>query len=195
MPRRERRTCTESHDPAEFAGVLLRPCCFDNGRRIEYPSRVRALSLTRVLFVLLAFQLAVGLQINAAQAGIATPGSTMAMDVAHAAASVATGASLAIDSSTSDEACPMHGGSHTAPSPRTGHDHFQQDNLAPGKPTADKHDCCKSSGCQCQCGNLPLAVNVSVVRGIFAPTVVQRAPAARRVAALAESHFRPPIAG
>jgi hypothetical protein len=139
-----------------------------------------------VLFVLLAFQLAVGLQINAAQAGIPTPGSTLAMDVAHAAASVPTGA---------DEACPMHGGSHTAPSAQAGHDHSQQDNLAPGNSTSDKHDCCKFSGCQCHCSNLPLAFNVPVLRGIFAPTVIQRAPAARCVAALAESHFRPPIAG
>ena len=81
-------------------------------------------------------------------------------------------------SSAAEDDCPMHSQPGTKPS-------------APGP--ADKHDCCKSNGCQCACGNLPLAFNVPAVRGTPAATLVQPTPAALFASAPAESHFRPPI--
>ena len=59
--------------------------------------------------------------------------------------------------------------------------------------SADKHDCCKSTGCQCTCGNLPLAFNVSAVRGALATTLLQPTLATLLASAPPDSHFRPPI--
>ena len=61
-------------------------------------------------------------------------------------------------------------------------------------PTPDnKHDCCKSSGCQCQCGYVSLAVNLGGSRGIPASTQVQPIARVRFVTAPADTLFRPPI--
>jgi hypothetical protein len=128
---------------------------------------VRVLSLARVLFALLAFQLAVGLQIGVAQA--AAPAVALPM----AAASV----------SSADDACPMHSSSSQ------GSPHAK----VPPNTSSDKHDCCKSSGCQCQCGNVPLAFNVSLNRNPLASALVRPVRAVRAVVAPADTHFRPPI--
>jgi hypothetical protein len=58
-----------------------------------------------------------------------------------------------------------------------------------------KHDCCKSSGCQGHCGNLTLAVNVSIARATLDESALLRpAPATRDPSAPSDTHFRPPIA-
>jgi len=76
-------------------------------------------------------------------------------------------------SAASDGSCPLHA---TAAS---------SDN--------DKHDCCKSSGCQCQCGNVSFAVMVSGPRGIPASTQVQAMTTVRVATAPPDTLFRPPI--
>jgi hypothetical protein len=135
---------------------------------------VRVLSLARVLFALLAFQLAVGMQVGVAQAA-AMP----------AAAPVPTHGSHATGS---DDACPMHSSSsQTSQHTKISHVEAARDQ-AP-----DKHDCCRSSGCQCQCGNVPLAFNVSVVRSAPAAALVRPALAAGAPIAPPDTHFRPPI--
>jgi len=126
---------------------------------------VRVLSLARVLFALLAFQLAVGLQIG----------------VAHATASNAT-ASTSSATAGADDACPMHSSSSQ------GSPHAK----VPPNTSFDKH-CCKSSGCQCQCGNVPLAFNASLDRNSLASALVRPVRAVRAVVAPADTHFRPPI--
>jgi hypothetical protein len=137
---------------------------------------VRVLSLARVLFVLLAFQLAVGLQIGVAHATTPVPAVSKAVMPAHA-------------SGTDGDDCPMHDSSlhiaslHSAPHAK-----------APQNTSTDKHDCCKSSGCQCQCGNVPLAFNVSLIRNSPASALVQPVRVERIVVAPADTHFRPPIA-
>jgi hypothetical protein len=132
---------------------------------------VRVLSLARVLFALLAFQLAVGLQIGVAQA--AAPAAALPM----AAASVSSA------TASTDDACPMHSSSSQ------GSPHAK----VPPNTSSDKHDCCKSSGCQCQCGNVPLAFNVSLNRNSLASALVRPVRAVRAVVAPADTHFRPPI--
>jgi hypothetical protein len=79
-------------------------------------------------------------------------------------------------SASADGACPLHAG---AGSPNT------SDN--------DKHDCCKSSACQCQCGNVSFAVMVSGPKGIPASTQVQPITAVRVATAPPDTLFRPPI--
>ena len=133
---------------------------------------MRVLSLARVLFALLAFQLAVGLQIGVAHE--AAPAALPA--TAHAATASSATASA-------DEACPMHSSS-SQDSPHA---------KVPPKTSSDKHDCCKSSSCQCQCGNVPLAFNASLNGNSFAAPLVRPVRAVRAVVAPADTHFRPPI--
>jgi hypothetical protein len=145
---------------------------------------VRVLSLARVLFALLAFQLAVGLQIGVAHAAppAALPMTTLAVKPSTNAASILARASSA--TATTDDACPMHSSS------LQGSPHAK---VPPNTSSFDKHDCCKSSGCQCQCGNVPLAFNVSLNRNSLASALVRPVRAVRAVVAPADTHFRPPI--
>lgn len=173
---------------------------------------MRLLSLARTLFALLAFQLALGMQVGIAYA------STIA---APPAPTHQSSAAYESSSNTGDDACPMHNASspmHNVPPPR--HDasslmhsasplthnpsrsmqnasassHTSAHAKAPLAKSADKHDCCKSSGCQGQCGNMPVAFNVSAIRGASATAVVQPIRATRVAVAPTDTHFRPPIA-
>lgn len=161
---------------------------------------MRALSLARVLFTLLAFQLAVGLQMGVAQAAVeaAAPPAGAARPAAAAAAPVMYG-----DSGGRD-ACPMHDSLHNSkasdstrdkPAPPPARPAALHDKpAAPHGEPAAPHDCCKSSGCQCHCGNLPLAFNLSAVRGAPTTALAQPSPTLRRASAPSDTHFRPPIA-
>jgi hypothetical protein len=138
---------------------------------------VRLLSLARTLFALLAFQLALGMQVGIAYASTisAPPAPTHQSSAAYESSS-----------NTGDDACPTHNAyasSHTSAHAK-----------APLAKSADKHDCCKSSGCQGQCGNMPVAFNVSAIRGASATAVVQPIRATRVAVAPTDTHFRPPIA-
>jgi hypothetical protein len=130
---------------------------------------VSAPSLARILFAFLAFQLALGLQVGVAYASTPTHQSS----AAHASSANA-----------GNDACAMH----TALSGTSSHA------KAPLEKSTDRHDCCKSSGCQCQCGNAPLAFNVTAVRGASATASVQPIRAIGPVVAPTDTHFRPPIA-
>jgi hypothetical protein len=157
------------------AGItrFLLPAYFDFGPPIGYATPVRVLSLARVLFAVLAFQLVLGLQVGVAYAAAMSDASPV---VGHAKVLATTTAG--------DDACPVHNASsHSSPHAKV-----------PLDKSTDKHDCCKSSGCQCQCGNVPLAFNVSVTRSVSASTNVQPVHATRSPVAPADAHFRPPIA-
>ena len=154
---------------------------------------MRVQSLARLLFALLAFQLALGMQVGVAYAStIATPPAPT-----HESGAAAS----------SDDSCPLHNVSSPRPdasslmhsaSPSTHNanasSHTSAHAKAPLAKSAAKHDCCKSSGCQGQCGNMPLAFNVSAIRGASATAVVQPIRATRVAVAPTDTHFRPPIA-
>ena len=129
---------------------------------------MRALTLARILFAFLAFQLALGLQVGVAYAtsGRVVSTDTAPMQVTMPSAVHKTGDS-ATTSASSDDPCLMH-------------------------KSTDRHDCCKSSGCQC--GNAPLALNVIAVRGVSATASVRPTLAIGAVVAPSDTHFRPPIA-
>ena len=119
--------------------------------RAQPPARSTTAQL--LLFALLAFQLALGLQQSAGAPHPDSVQRSMSM------------------SASNDGACALH----TSPTPD------------------DKHDCCKSSGCQCQCGYVSFAVNFSAPKGIPASTQVQPIAMVRFVTAPADTLFRPPI--
>lgn len=133
-------------------------------RRIEYPACVRGLSLIRVLFAVLAVQLAIGLQADVAYATPQGMPATMQVSVDH-------------------DACPMHSASATDAL----HAHTPQNN------SSGKHDCCKSS-CQCQCGSVPLAFNLPITRGIPVTAYIPLVHVSHVANGPADTHFRPPIA-
>ena len=141
---------------------------------MRYLGGVRLISVARVLFTFLAFQLALGLQVNVAYT--------------HPSAAPATTAS--VDDSSD---CPMHhasaaGVERASPDSHAGRAKTSHDKLS------DKHDCCKSSGCQCQCGNLPFALDMPTVGGVPASILMQQLPTAPAPTSRADAHFRPPIA-
>ncbi len=142
---------------------------------------MRVLSLARTLFAFLAFQLALGMQAGVAYA--ATIGTTPS---AHTHESVVT----------SGDACPMHNASaHRAPPAKTAVAAPLEPPLkAPLAKSADKHDCCKSTGCQGYCGTVSLAFNVAAIRSATAAVGVVPMRAIPCAAAPADAHFRPPIA-
>ena len=117
------------------------------------------LSLIRVLFAVLALQLAFGL------------------DIAYA---MPEAMPATMHASVDPDACPLH--SSSSSQDRTDH------NIPAGK-----HDCCKSS-CQCQCGSLSLAFDLSLTRGLPVTTYVRPLPVSHVANAPADTHFRPPIA-
>lgn len=135
---------------------------------------MRRVSLIRVLFAVLALQLAIGLQMDAYAMSGAMTGSTLHAGVDHATSAQPQG---------SDDACPLHGAS----SNDIPHAKVPKDN------SSGKHDCCKSS-CQCQCGSLPLVFDVSLTRGIPVTAYVRSVDVSHVVNAPADTHFRPPIA-
>jgi hypothetical protein len=115
-----------------------------------------------LLFALLAFQLAFGLQQSA--------GTSHPETAHHDAMQRVDSATGSMTAANDAGGCPLH------------------------TPTSDnKHDCCKASGCQCQCGYVSLAVNLAGPRGIPASTQVQPIAPVRFATAPADTLFRPPI--
>ena len=125
-----------------------------------------------LLFALLAFQLAFGLQQSAGvpHPEVARDTAAVRHDTTQRADSMPDSTAGSMTAAKDDGACPQH------------------------TPTRDnKHDCCKSSACQCQCGYVSLAVNLDSPKGIPASTQVQPIIAVRFATAPADTLFRPPI--
>jgi hypothetical protein len=153
---------------------------------------VRVQSLARLLFTLLAFQLAVGMQVGVAYAStVSTAPMPKPLASAHVSSAIHEG---------SNDACAMHNASsatHDASTSTHNANASSQTSAhtkAPLQKSADKHDCCKSSGCQCQCGNVPLAFNLPAMPGAAVTTNVRPLRATRSAFAPSDTHFRPPIA-
>jgi len=126
-----------------------------------------------IIAALLLFQLAIGLQWQTAQAVVAQPGQQMGgMEAGHCP-------THSLEGSRTDQA-------HSAMAPTSApssHNH-----------PADKHDCCRSQGCQCHCAQSPTTLartldSPAVSTSVLLPTLDVRPPVAR-----SNELFRPPIA-
>jgi hypothetical protein len=163
----------------------------------------KILSAKAALFVLLAFQLIVGLPLQTAQAALDRPADTRvamhaktiagAQLVARAAtvpAPAPIGARpndvpLNLSATTTAHAdCPMHDGAHGATRTSGGNKHA---------PTGN-HDCCHVSACQCQCVYTPAAFDLPAVAANTASVVLPSLSSAQFVAPRIDEFLRPPIA-
>lgn len=139
--------------------------------------------LAYALLTLLAFQLAVGSEVGVGSAAEMSEG-------AHAL----TSPSMMSD----NDACPLHNGLQSSASTQSEHkyvgrnlglDHQAGDQRA--ERSTDKHDCCKTSGCQC--GNPVLPFEFAANRDPAVAGFVQLPSVACRASSRADTHFRPPI--
>src|SRR3984893_7634787 len=103
------------------------------------------LSAKAALFVLLAFQLIVGLPLQTAQAALDSP--------AHMPAAM----QVAMQAANAD--CPMHDTAHDATGANDSNKQAHPGKQAP----AGNHDCCHVSACQCQCVYTPAAFDLPPV--------------------------------
>ena len=122
-----------------------------------------------VLFVLLALQLVLGLQLQAARA-VASP-MPMAMHavVHHSPATSASVHGAAVDhvDQASQPDCPEH---------------------------STPHDCCHASACQCQCVYTPGAIALPALANIATSIAVPSLATTQFVAPRIDEFLRPPIA-
>jgi hypothetical protein len=140
--------------------------------------RVKILSAKAALFVLLAFQLIVGLPLQTAQAAFDRPVDSVQTPVhtAHSSTPIAT--------TTAHADCPMHDAAQGATPADGGHKHA---------PTGN-HDCCHVSACQCQCLYTPAAFDVSPLANFATSVVLPSLSSAQFVAPRVDEFLRPPIA-
>jgi hypothetical protein len=177
----------------------------------------KILSAKAALFVLLAFQLSVGLSLQTAQAALdgAThmPAAMRAKARAGAqflarAAIVsmpaairtrmtdapmpgATAHSSTLNATTTAHAdCPMHDAAHGATRAN------DSNKLAPpGKHApAGNHDCCHVSACQCQCVYTPAAFDLPPLADVATSVALPSLSSAQFVAPRIDEFLRPPIA-
>jgi hypothetical protein len=160
---------------------------------------VKILSAKAALFVLLAFQLIVGLPLQTAQAALDRPA------VMHVAMHAKTGAQfvapvaptrapigarmndgpLNLSATTTAHAdCPMHDAAHGATRTDGGNKHA---------PTGN-HDCCHVSACQCQCVYTPAAFDLPALAANTTSVVLPSLSSAQFVAPRIDEFLRPPIA-
>ena len=125
----------------------------------------RTLAAKAALFVLLAFQLIVGLPLQTAQAAVDRPANTQATIQAHTD-------------------CPMHDAAHGAAPAGGSNKHAPVGN----------HDCCHLSACQCQCLSTPAAFNLLPLAHIATSVVLPSFSSAQFVAPRIDEFLRPPIA-
>jgi hypothetical protein len=137
---------------------------------------VKTLSAKAALFVLLAFQLIVGLPLQTAQAAVDGLGAPMSMPTAHT--------STAIVTTTAHADCPMHDSAHGATPANGGNKHA---------PTGN-HDCCHVNACQCQCLYTPAAFDLSPLADAATSVVLPSLSSAQFVVPRIDEFLRPPIA-
>jgi hypothetical protein len=137
---------------------------------------VKSLSAKAALFVLLAFQLIVGLPLQTAQAALDGLGTPMSVQTAHTSTASVTTAAHAD--------CPMHDSAHAATVANGGNKHA---------PTGT-HDCCHVNACQCQCLYTPATFDLSPLADAATSVVLPSLSGAQFVAPRIDEFLRPPIA-
>jgi len=150
------------------------------------------LSARAALFVLLAFQLIVGLPLQTAQAAavgaapvhmpVATRAHAIAATPRVTTAATPSAASPALSATAPD--CPMHDATHGV---------TLADGANKHAPTGH-HDCCHVSACQCHCVHTPVAVDLPPFADVATSVAVPSLSNAQFVAPRIDEFLRPPIA-
>jgi len=143
---------------------------------------VKTLPAKAALFVLLAFQLIVGLPLQTAQAALDGFGAPMSVPTPH---TPTAHTSTAIVSTAAHADCPMHDSAHAATAANGGGDKHA--------PTGT-HDCCHVNACQCQCLYTPAAFDLSPLADAATSVVLPSLAGAQFVAPRIDEFLRPPIA-
>jgi hypothetical protein len=144
----------------------------------SHPTKI--LSAKAALFVLLAFQLIVGLPSQTAQAALDMPAATRAHTVT---ATPSPDTSMPIALAANDD-CPMHDAAHGA-APVGGSNKHE-----PG----GNHDCCHVSACQCHCVYTPAAFDLPPLADFMSRLALPLLSSAQFVAPRIHEFLRPPIA-
>jgi hypothetical protein len=167
----------------------------------SHPTKI--LSAKAALFVLLAFQLIVGLPLQTAQAALDIPAGATRLDMpaatrAHAVTATPspdpatpspTSATPSPDTATpiafaANDDCPMHDAAHGTAPVEGSNKH------AP----AGNHDCCHVSACQCHCVYTPAAFDLPPLADFMSRLALPSLSSAQFVAPRIDEFLRPPIA-
>jgi hypothetical protein len=145
------------------------------------------------LFVLLVFQLVIGLPLQTAQAALERPDaqvpapttarSQMLTARTPAAHTAGTPAATAV-ATTAQADCPMHDSVHGATPAKGGNKHTP----------AGNHDCCHVSACQCHCVYTPAAFDLPPLADVATTVAIPSLSSAQFVAPRIDEFLRPPIA-
>jgi hypothetical protein len=159
----------------------------------RHPTKI--LSAKAALFVLLAFQLIVGLPLQTAQAALDMPAGATRLDMPAATldpSATTPSATTATPSPTTatpialaaNDDCPMHDPAHGAAPVEGSNKH------AP----AGNHDCCHVSACQCHCVYTPAAFDLPPLADFMSRLALPSLSSAQFVAPRIDEFLRPPIA-
>jgi hypothetical protein len=174
-PAQRRSTCKGPCPPTPKS--LRRDVCgnrlfFRRGRRCRL-SFVRNRLANWVIAALVIFQLAIGLQWQTAQAVVAPPEREMN----------GMGAGDCPDHSSRDSRADQERSTGTPTSAPPSH-----------HTPANKHDCCRSPGCQCHCAQSPGMLDLPRAGRDLSPALQQPILDARPPVTRSNELFRPPIA-
>jgi hypothetical protein len=148
----------------------------------------KSFSVKAVLLVLLALQLVLGLQLQAAQ-GATMPMSLKTTSMLHAAAQP--------DCPTHSAHDAMHGvRASVDPSGTSEHtfEHAPPGKHAPMGAHDGTHDCCQASACQCHCVYTPGSIALPALANIATSVAIPSLANAQFVAPCIDEFLRPPIA-
>jgi hypothetical protein len=153
----------------------------------SHPTKI--LSAKAALFVLLAFQLIVGLPLQTARAAVDMPAGATRLDMpaatrVHAVTATPSPSTTNPTALAANDDCPMHDAAHGAAPVEGSNKH------AP----AGNHDCCHVSACQCHCVYTPAAFDPPPLADFMSRLALPSLSSAQFVAPRVHEFLRPPIA-
>jgi hypothetical protein len=157
----------------------------------------KALPLKAVLLVLLALQLVLGLQLQAAQAAMAgMPMPTAPMTTAMHVGTTADAEPMPVRATVAEAAapsaaqpgCPAHSRAHNFPPGASTGTHDSARGALMGA-----HDCCHAGACQCHCVYTPGAIALPVLANIATSIAISSLASTQFVAPRIDEFLRPPI--
>jgi hypothetical protein len=144
----------------------------------------KILSAKAALFVLLTFQLIVGLPLQTALAALDTSAMLQAKTIAGARSFAPAAMPATPMPAAANADCPLHDAAHGTAPATSGNKHA---------PTGN-HDCCHVSACQCQCVHTPAVFDLPAFADVATSVALPPFSSAQFVAPRIDEFLRPPIA-